>query len=202
MKNTGLPSIFETVFNKNWQQLPTVLREHYKNKPCSQDKLQAQGYLELKTHPILKILKPFDKLLGLPPLINCPHVPVFVTYQSELNSAAFKLKRTFNFKNQQPYYFCSSMYHKQNNEVIDVMNFGFSWRIKFILENEQIQLKHNGYALKVFNYFLPLPITFLLGRLDAVEYSINDNTFGMSAELTHWLFGKLYSYTGKFEILK
>ncbi len=202
MTNSSTPSIFEPVFNDDWQDLPIVFKHHYQNKPFSNDATIAKGYLNLITHPLLKILQPFYRILGMPPLVNCSNVPVVVTYQSDLNSAAFKLKRTFDLKNKTTYSFCSSMHHKKNNEVIDVMRFGFSWRIKFVWQGNKIHLKHNGYALKIFNIFLPLPITFLIGRLDAIEYEIDENNFGMSAELKHWLFGQLYSYTGKFEISK
>ena len=85
---------------------------------------------------------------------------------------------------------------------MEIMSLGLCWNIHYLWKNNKVILRHKGYALKAFGHFIPLPITWLLGRGDAEEWAIDDNMFEMYAQLTHPLFGKIYEYKGQFEFEK
>lgn len=78
--------------------------------------------------------------------------------------------------------------------------FGICWRMNYLWEDNKVILRHKAYALKTFNHFIPLPVTWLLGRGDAEEWAIDDNTFAMRATITHPLPGKVYEYKGRFKV--
>ncbi len=202
MKQQADDPLFKAIFGENWIKLPTVFKKHYQNKPFSNDRIEAKGYLDIYCHPLIKIIvKPFYRWMGIAPMVTESQIPVTVKYYSLPHSASFHLQRDFYFKTGAPYHFCSQMVHKKGSELIDVMRFNVGWRLNYIWQDNKVILKHKGYALKLWGYFLPLPITFLLGRINAYEYAIDVNSFGMQAEINHWLFGTLYRYSGQFKIL-
>ena len=55
-------------------------------------------------------------------------------------------------------------------------------------------------SLKIFNFFLSLPIEYLFGKIYAEEKSISENKFFMKMKINHPIFGCIYCYQGVFTI--
>lgn len=201
MKSEINQPIFQSVFQDHWNSLPPVFKKHYQNKPFCSELVEAQGYLEVQSRWPLLLLRPFYRLLGIAPIVNEKKIPALIYYRSGAHSAGLSLERVFLFQNKAPYHFCSTLYPGKGGEVMDVMSFGLTWRIQYEWRNNRVILSHRGYALSVFGKIVPIPLTFLLGRIDAYEYAIDDEHFGMKAQITHRLFGILYSYAGEFRIV-
>jgi len=72
------------------------------------------------------------------------------------------------------------------------------WRMSYGWEDERVKLKHKGYVLYVFGYFIPLPLTLLIGEGYGEEVAVDDDTFDMVVTITHSLWGKIYEYKGRF----
>ncbi len=72
----------------------------------------------------------------------------------------------------------------------------------YLWKNEKVILRHKGYAVSLFGFFVPIPVTFFFGRTDAEEIALSNDTFGMSVTITHPLFGIAYEYKGQFRITK
>lgn len=193
--------IFKGIFGQHWPQLPSVLRKHYTNRPFSNDKVVVEGQLDIKCRHILKLMAPFYRLLGSVPMVTASKVPVRVQFDSDKNSSAFHFNRTFLFEGKKPYQFKSRMLQLKDNEVIEIMKFGICWRMLYCWEDGKVKLKHKGYAQKVFSYYLPLPLTCLIGRGDAEESAVDDKSFAMKVSITHPLFGEIYSYAGQFRVV-
>lgn len=192
--------IFKTILGEDWDKLPPVLKAHYANRPYTSDVTIVEGNLDVMCKGPMKLLTPILRLLGQVPPANETNVPVTVEFKSEVDTKAFHFKRTFNFKNQKPYSFHSKMIQAKDNEVIEIMKFGFGWRMLYIWEDEKIKLKHKDYALKAFGHLIPIPFTLLLGKGYAEEIAVNDKTFDMMTHITHPWWGKVYEYKGRFEI--
>ena len=62
-------------------------------------------------------------------------------------------------------------------------------------------MTHQGYSFNLFGKFIPLPVTWLIGRGDAVEFAVDEHHFDMKVEINHFLFGLLYTYYGRFKVL-
>ena len=69
-------------------------------------------------------------------------------------------------------------------------------------ENDRVILKHNGYVLKWFGHHIPVPLTFILGKIHAEEIPVDDDTFDMCVEMSHPWWGKFYEYKGTFKVTK
>lgn len=192
---------FKSVFKDDWDQLPPVLKKHYANRPLSKDEVIVEGKLNVYAHPMLRIFAPIIALIGLVPPYSQDNVPVKVTFKSDPNDTSFQLVRYFHFQDKKPYLFHSKMYCHQQ-DVVEVMKGGFCWRSDIFYDGQKVQLKHKGYAIKLFGKIIPLPITWLMGAGNATETAIDDDHFAMEVTVTHPLWGKIYGYNGIFRITK
>lgn len=192
--------IFKSIFGASWNDLPPVMKKHYANRPYTDDEGIVEGTLDVMSAGPIKLIAPIMKLMGQIPARNEKNVPVTVQFQSDKDSKAFHFKRTFHFKDSEPYVFHSRMVQIKDNEVIEIMRFGLGWKMLYSWDGEKVILNHNGYALRLFGHFIPLPLTFLMGKGYAEETPIDDNTFDMITHITHPWWGKVYEYKGQFEI--
>ncbi|MGB1800165.1 MAG: DUF4166 domain-containing protein [Gammaproteobacteria bacterium] len=193
--------IFSSVFGKEWDSLPTVFKKHYANRPYTEDETVVSGALDVMSKAPLTWVSPIMELLGQIPIRNENDVPVTVRFQSDRNTKAFSFNRTFNFKDARPYTFYSRMLQISNDEVIELMRFGFGWKMRYSWNGEKVILSHRGYAIQLFGYFIPLPLTILMGKGYAEESAVDDTTFDMMTHITHPLWGKIYEYKGRFEVI-
>ncbi len=196
------PPIFSRVFGEQWEKLPPVFQQHYANRPYCDDKIIVEGILDVSCYSYMKLLRPFYRILGTVPVLTEKQVPVTVHFDSKNNSSAFHFNRTFYFAGKKPYHFRSRMIPIGHNEVVEVMRFGICWRTCFDYHNNRVTLTHRGYAIKLANFFLPLPITWLIGRGDAEEVAVDDSHFDMKVEMRSPLCGLVYSYAGQFKVTK
>lgn len=194
--------IFKPIFGDAWGNLPTALKKHYANRPYTNDRVTVEGTLDIYCAKHMLLLAPIIKLIGLVPPANEKNVPVTVHFDSKPDTKEFCFTRIFHFKNKKPYEFRSRMVQIKDNEVVEIMRFGFSWRMHYLWEDGKVILQHKGYALKACGHFIPLPFTILFGRGDAAEWALDDNSFEMYTAVTHSWLGKIYEYKGRFEIIE
>lgn len=192
--------IFKSIFGNTWDELPPIIKKHYANRPYTNDHIIAEGQLDVSCAKYIQFFAKLFWYLGTIPPINEKAVAVTVMFESKIDTKEFCLNRVFHFKNREPYEFHSRMVQVNGNEVIETMKFGICWRMQYFWINNKVILKHKGYAIKVLGNIIPLPITWLIGRSDAEEWSINDNIFEMSATITHPWLGKIYQYKGNFKV--
>ena len=192
--------IFKSVFGKSWNELPPVLIKHYANRPYTNDETAVKGRLEVMCKPPLLWLAPIMKFLGQIPAYNESDVPVTVRFRSDLNSKSFQFNRTFEFQNSNPYKFQSVMVQTQDDQISEIMRFGFVWKTSFSWDGEKVVMSHQGFALKIFGHFVPLPLTYLIGSGYGEERAVDDNSFDMEVHITHPVFGRIYGYKGRFEV--
>lgn len=192
--------IFKAVFGDSWDKLPPVMHKHYMNRPYTDDINIVEGTLDVMSAGPIKLLAPIFWLMGGVPPHNENNVPVTVSFESNKNTKEFRFNRTFNFKECKPYHFQSRMVQTSANEMIEIMRFGFGWRMSFHWEDDSVKLKHKGYVLSLFGHFIPLPLTMLMGKGNAEEKAVDNNTFDMQVEITHPWWGKIYEYKGRFVV--
>jgi len=193
--------IFQSIFAEHWDDLPVVIEKHYANRPCSNDRVTVKGVMDVSCKGYMNLLKPFYRILGSIPVVSASDVPVTVNFDSAPDTQAFHFNRVFHFNNR-PYQFRSRMLQVGGGEVIEVMRFGICWQMNYSWDGNQVTLRHKGYALSLFGYLLPLPITALVGRGDATETAIDDDHFDMEVKVTHPIFGVVYSYGGRFRVIQ
>jgi hypothetical protein len=192
--------IFKSIFGVDWDKLPPVMQKHYANRPYSSDVTTVEGILDVMCAGPVKVFAWFFWLIrGIPPH-NEKKVPVTVRFESDMDSCFFHFNRAFYFKSRNPYHFRSRMFQVKGSEMIEVMRYRFGWRMNYLWEGDRVKLKHKGYVLYVFGWFIPLPLTFLLGKGYAEECAIDDDSFDMSVTITHPWWGAVYEYKGRFKV--
>lgn len=193
---------FKHIFGKDWDSLPSVIKRHYANRPYSEDLTIVEGTLDVQCKGILRMLSPLLMLLGQIPAHNENNVPVTVRFTSDTASRSFHFRRTFYFKTIPSYEFHSRMVQINDSEVIEIMKFGFGWKMLYEWDGHKVILSHKGYGLNLFGFILPVPLGILMGKGYAEEIPVDDDTFDMMTSLTHPIFGKIYEYRGRFRIVK
>ncbi len=201
-QNSKTEPIFKSIFGQGWESLPPIMKKHYANRPYCNDITEVEGVLDVSCRGVIKWLSPLFWLLkGIPPC-NEKNIPVTVRFESCKDSNAFIFNRIFHFKNRKAYHFKSQMVQIKDNEVIEIMSFGLGWRMNYCWEDNQVKLKHKGYILYLFGYFIPLPLTIFIGAANACEIPIDNENFKIQVSITHGWRGKIYQYKGKFKVTK
>lgn len=193
-------SIFQTVFGADWLHLPNVMKLHYSNRPFSNDVINAQGSLDIQYSGLFLFLLPILQFAKILIAYRGKDIPVKIAYKSDFKSNAFRIERIFNLPNNEPRQFVTTIIPIKKNYVLEVFGFGFAWRSIYSLQDNKIIQQHNGYALRLFACTIPLPLTWLFGKIHAEETALSHNEFSMRMEIIHPLLGN-YSYHGKFKIL-
>lgn len=190
---------FRPVFGKAWERLPAVMHKHYANRPYSTDSVRVDGQLDVMCK---WFLKPVFRLLQSVPPYEGEAVPVTVRFTSEPDSLAFAFDREFRFAGRKAYHFRSRMLPMGGNEIREVMRYGIGWHCYYGWDGEKVTLRHKGYSLQLFGRVVPLPITWLIGRGDAEEWPVSENTFDMAVQMRHPLLGVVYAYKGRFTVVE
>ncbi|RLU02331.1 MAG: DUF4166 domain-containing protein [Ketobacter sp.] len=198
--NRTADPIFKPVFGDQWEQLPPVMKQHYAIRPYSHDKVIVDGMMDVVCYWPLRAARPFYRLMGSIPLVTEYGVRCTVHFTSSPYNRNFGFVRHFWFVHRRFYRFRSRMLTLGGEKVIEIMRFGFCWKMLYRWEEDKVKLIHDGYGLYWFGHLIPLPVTWLLGRGDAEEWAIDDNRFAMKVIMKHPLFGTQYSYSGTFTI--
>lgn len=191
---------FKPIFGDDWDALPTVMKAHYQNRPYSHDETLVKGTLDVMCKPPLSWLAPVMKLMGQIPTRTANNVPTTVRFGSHPDNRGFQFNRVFHFTNGD-YGFTSRMVPIKDDVLIEIMRFRLGWKLRIFWDGEKVVLEHKGYALALFGHYIPLPLTLLMGKGYAEEHAIDDHTFEMMTHITHPLWGKLYEYKGRFEVI-
>lgn len=56
--------IFQSIFGKEWDSLPIVLKKHYANKAYSNDVVKLDGIMDITLSTLTRLLKPLFRLTG------------------------------------------------------------------------------------------------------------------------------------------
>jgi len=193
--------IFKSIFGKDWEKLPPVMRKHYANLAYTAQVTRAEGIMEIRRSRLAKCLSPLLRLSGALVPHDGRDIPVTVNFISRAGSDVFELERHFRFPHK-TYIFHSRMKPVGGNELVEFMRFGLGWRCACRWTGEKVELRHRGYVLKIFSVLLPLPLGLLLGTGNAEETPIDDNSFAMHMDIRHPLLGEVYSYSGVFRMME
>lgn len=196
-RNEGLP-LFAHVLGDDWQTLPPVMKKRFSNRTYTNDMVLVNGIMTIKSSRWMRFIKPVLKLTGALIQQDGENIPVIVKFRSESNTSRYWFDREFSFN--QPVRFKSYMMNIKNNIMVEFMRFNVGWRAKFSVCGNRVVMSHYGYVFRLFNILIPLPISLFLGRCDAVERPISDDTFSMEMSLNHFLLGEIYQYNGIFKI--
>ncbi len=194
--------IFGSVFGTDWEKLPSVMHKHYANRPFSDDRGTAIGIMKVEAGTLLRLLAPLSELLGGIPAYTQANIPVKVIFESSPDHQGLTFNRTFSCPGRKPYIFRSTMMPIEQNLLAEQMRFGLCWLVNFRWENDKVCLHHKGYGFRFFGSIYKVPLNWLLGTIEAQEKATGPNSFSMSVEIRHPLWGTYYRYSGSFEMVE
>ena len=189
--------IFKTIFGKDWDQLPSVMKSHYAVRAGSDDWVVVEGHLNVKISPMVSLMA---RLTGLLVPYSGENIPVTVVFHSAPGENGFYFDRTFHFPDKGDVVFRSCMKPAGGNELIEFMGLGIGWRCAFDWQDSKVVLSHRGYVWRLFGLNIPLPLTWLMGCGHAEETPLSDKEFSMWTHANSSLFGPTFGYKGTFKI--
>ncbi len=192
--------LFEGVFGKKWQTLPEIFKRHYNVRDHSSDQVIAKGTITVNFPWPIKIISPLLTWFGLFPPYKGTDIPITVIYSAQPDPNAFCFNRTFHYPNHPPYQFKSRMKPLGGNVVVELTKFNIGWKSAYDYIDEHVTLTHIAYVLKLFDWYIPLPIGLIMGKCNSAEYAIDNNNFKMEMQIKHPWFGTTYEYYGTFTI--
>lgn len=196
--------LFKNIFGADWQRLPPVFHRHYACRSGTDDQNSCSGVMEVQSSLLGRLLAPLFYLSGTLVPYTGRDIPATVTFRSTRKNGrdGIAFDRVFHFPGRKPYRFHSVMLPSGGNTMTEHTRMGFGWRAAFVWTGEKIDMQHRGYTLNIFGRTLPFPGEWLLGRGNASETALDDESFAMTMDITHPLWGRVFSYSGVFRMNK
>ena len=195
-------SFYESICEHQKESVAQVFKKRYHNHYFSSDKTIMHGKLDINFTRAFRILLPLCKLAGTLVPYEGVAVPTEVSLSSAANSRIITMLREFKFKSHKTCFFKSKLLHYKKDIFLELTAGKIAWQFKFKYHNDKLIMQHMGYSLYIFNRCIPLPLlSWLIGKPYAEEIAIDDSSFAMLLILQHPLFGKIFTYKGKFTIM-
>lgn len=190
--------IFKKVFDTSWDNLPSAFKKRYSNRVFSNDIVTVAGKMDIVISKYMRLFTPIVKFLNILVPYEGQNIPVKVDFCSHTNSNLLFLNRIFYFAGNKAYNFNTTMNALGKNDVIESIFFNLGWRTTYYYSDKKVIMQHKGYVLRLFNFNLPLPLSYLFGIIHAEEELIDDNAYRITMIVNHPWFGELYRYAGDF----
>lgn len=192
--------IFKNIFGNDWEAMPKVFHKHYANRPYCNDIHTAHGTMNIEMAWFMKPFAPLLALMGTLVAKAGQNIKTEVNFISQENSNVFIFDRRIYFDDAKPLIFYSKLQPFKGNEVIEWTKSGIGWHCCFTFENGMVFLRHKSYRIKMFGKAIKIPIEIFMGEGFAFEKAISDDEFEMMMEIRHKIFGKIYGYSGRFNV--
>ncbi|MBS0289371.1 MAG: DUF4166 domain-containing protein [Proteobacteria bacterium] len=186
------------LFADKANRLDSILQQRYDIELGCNQKITLNGFMTISGSMGYRLFCLCAKLIGKQALSLGQNIPVTVYYGSNFSPNEVVFERLFHFPNK-PYRLCSKMIILQEGIVVEMMSSRIGCKLRYELVGNDILLSHQGYVFKLGQRFLLLPLTWLLGKAQAIEHPVNDSTFYLRMEVRHWM-GRLITYEGNFTI--
>lgn len=190
--------IFKKIFGEQWDNLPPVMLKHYSLRPYSEDMVTIKGKMHIDYSLIFTLFLPLLRIANILVPYKGKDIPTTVYLKSKVDSNAFYFYRNLFFPGKKPYSFCSQATHLKDNEIIEYVRFAIGLHMRCYYNSKQVIWEHIRYVWKLFGCAIPLPITFIVGKVYVDKYALTDNTFALHMKIQHPLWGTLYTYEGAF----
>jgi len=175
----------------NSQKMPKVFKNRY-----FKNNIFLKGHLNVTTTKVINFFSPILNILQIFPSKTEKQIPTIVNFDKQ-----DKMVRNMNYKNKL-FQFKSDFVWIEENVAFEVLKYGLS--MKFLYEpnetQDKITITSKGFYFKFDDYFVPLPITFMMGTCVAHEIAIDDNTYDLDITFNHPYFGDYIRFDGQFMI--
>jgi hypothetical protein len=193
-------TFIQKIVGDQTQLIPNILQQRYSNRTYSKEIILLNGEMNITISKSFNILSPLFRLAGALVPYPAEKIPVLVELVSNENSDMILMCRTLYYSDKTPYHFRSRIMHIKDNIVIELMRFGFGSKLIYNVDKDKIIMNYGGYVLRLGKWLIPIPLSYLIGKFEAYEQAISEDTFNMEVKLVHPIFGKIFQYDGYFKI--
>lgn len=189
-----MKSLMQGALGAQFELLPPALQAHYKAGPAFEN-----GYMDIE-YP--RWMQPFLSLLRLVgALINRAGQQVPTQVEKSDNGLQQTWLRTIRYGDGAVVYFNSTLVAGAGNRLIEYVNPLIGLETAVHVEAGKLYYEGVRFVVKLGRWLLPIPEWLLLGHTTIVEEAVDATHFAMDFRLTHPLFGQIFRYAGRFEVM-
>ena len=198
---TGIPVIAQAL-GSAWDELDPVIRRHYDITPGREQQVVMTGTMTRIDHSwIAKLFLLPGRVFGALIPYRGTDIPATVENRTrEDDTRGMSWYRRFQFPRHPETVFQSYMVYAEADEIIEYVRFGLGIRMKLSVEQGSLIYSSTGYQWDIGRWSLRFPTWLILGAGRIRETGLSDTGFEMDFEMRHPLFGRTFSYAGRFEL--
>jgi hypothetical protein len=187
-----MKSLMQAALGDDWHKLPPALQAHYRY-----GKTMEVGYLDIEyprfMQGFLNILHVFGALINR----RGAQVPTVVKKWDEAGRQYWR--RVVSYPDGKTARFDSFLVSAGGNQLIEFVNPVLGLQMAVYVDGDKLCYRGVRFVAKLGSLLLPIPEWLTLGHTTIVETALDETHFAMDFRLTHWLFGEVFRYAGKFD---
>lgn len=180
--------LLQKALGENWNKLPPVLRRHYTvprdSKTCLKGKMEI-GYPDFLL-PLISLIHLCGGLVSR----RGEDIETQVEKSITTDNSELLWRRTLKYPDNKKDYFYSRMVYLKNNELIEIVKFGFGLRLKVSVENGNLVYRSNGHIWQCGSLRLTFPDWLVLGTATIIEIPVSEQQFRLEFSIKHPVLGK------------
>ena len=193
--------LFKKILGTRWRSLHPDIQRRFDKNPAPDRPLTYQGVLEELTCSfwgklIGHITRPFIKGALIP--YTDYGVPVDIRVYSKVACPNIYKERTYRLSNRKPIVFTSHMKESKKGEVLEYVGMGLGMKLIVFEKDTNLHFKSDGYFWDIGLFRIPLPDILSPGNTYLTHVNEGSNQFRIRIDITHPLFGKMYTQGGVF----
>lgn len=202
LEQVGNQSVIGRALGDDWVRLDPVLRRHYGIVPGSDQQRLMLGIMSHVDHSLIaKLFLLPGRLFGALIAYRGTDIPATVrNWTTEADKQAMFWHRRFRFPHGREAIFASRMVYAGGDEIVEYVRFGLGIRMQLSVDAGALVYRSRGYQWDLGKLKLRFPDWLLLGAGEIREAGLSDAGFEMAFEMRHPLFGRSFSYAGRFEL--
>lgn len=201
MDNQHQQAVIKAALGPNWLALAAPVRRHYDLTPSANQEIVLHGRMDSIHYSLVGKLyvllgKPFGALVNL----KGQNIPTVVKNYTTGDNKSMYWHRTFSPAKGKKTVFASRMVHVTGKEIIEFVRFGMGIRMELSVQDGALVFKGKRYEWHIGKVVIPIPNWMSLGKGVIIEKAVSDSEIEVNFRINHPLFGKTFSYKGKFII--
>lgn len=193
--------VIRQALGDDWEKLHPAVRRHYDISAEGTDRMLLKGTMYEVDHSTG--IKPFiwvAQIFGALVPYRGRNLPVEVLNTARPGRNTLFWQRHFHFPGRKPFQFLSRMESIEGNEIVEFVRYNLGICMAMSEDDGALRYTSRGYLWKLGPVKLRIPDKLLLGDAVITERGIDENTVELDFTITHPLFGRTFTYSGRFEL--
>jgi hypothetical protein len=184
----------QQVLGADWDNLPPVIQRHYDISDGQSSDIEGQMHIDYPSwlFPLIWLIHLFGGL------VLWRGTAVQTRVHKTACGSHLHWQRFMRYPDDKTDYFGSEMRLVAENELIEMIGFGFGLRLIVEVKNGDLCYRSNGHFWQCGKFVLTIPDWLLLGTATISEHALSTEEFYLDFTIQHPWWGETYSYRGSF----